>query len=308
MFNLLATGYPSLDYIMPVSHSPSVGETALIDDVVDNSQATIGGCGTNVVVALSRLGLRSGLATIIGDDYEGVLYKSHVSRYRIDSKNIITIRQSKTSRSMLFRNPNGEYQNFFFAGAADEWDDKLHLSGLDSIKYALVTVGPYRYNEQFVNLVNHAGVPLIWQLKPDINAFPPDRAKAFLDASTVVFMNHIEAEFLIKAMQVNDISGLWNEMTKVIIKTQGEDGCTIYTPDSEQHVPAIPTDVVDTTGAGDGFTAGFIAGMIRDYDWLKCAQLGTTLASFVLERVGCQTNLPDTAQLEERYKQNFGDL
>ena len=308
MVDVLATGYPSLDYITPVSHSPMVGETALIEHIVDDSNATFGGCGANVVTALANLRIQTGLATILGDDYQGRLYQEQVSRSRIDARNIIIMPREKTSRSMLYRNPSGEYQNFFFPGASDAWDDTLTLKGLDRTRYALVTVGPYKYNEQFVKLVVEAGVPLIWQLKPDVKAYPPDRAKMFLKSSKVILMNHIEAEYLLNVTNTDNLHDLWNDTTEVMIVTQGESGCTVYTPDSEAVVPAVKTSVQDTTGAGDGFTAGFIAGMLREYDWVKCAQLGSVLASFVVERVGCQTNLPDWTKLQTRYEKNFGTL
>jgi ribokinase len=64
---------------------------------------------------------------------------------------------------------------------------------------------------------------------------------------------------------------------------------------------------VDSTGAGDGFTAGYLAGHFRKFSPQTCARLGAVLASFVIESVGCQTNLPDWSQLTERYQMFFHD-
>jgi ribokinase len=59
---------------------------------------------------------------------------------------------------------------------------------------------------------------------------------------------------------------------------------------------------------GDGFTSGFLAGWLQDRSPLVCAKMGAVVASFVLETVGCQTNLPDWSSMKQRYEENFGEL
>ncbi len=307
--DVLATGYPSLDYILPVSHSPGIGETALLDVLPDDAAATYGGCGINVAVALARLGLRAGVAVVLGDDYAGSLYRSRLREQQIDTSDVTTIPGESTSRSYLFRNPNGEYQNFFFPGAADRWDGKLRLRSLGEAHYALVTVGPYRYNRQFVQAVREANIPLIWELKPDIFAFPAEAMDEFAAASTFILMNHIEARFVGQTLRLDKPDDLLNETTQAVVITHGAEGCRVYTPEGCLEVAAVPVaNIVDTTGAGDAFTAGFLAGIIRKHDLKVSAQIGAVMASFALEQIGCQTNLPNWSLMEARYKTHFGLL
>ncbi len=309
MVDVLATGYPSLDYIIPVSHSPAVGETALIEDVPADHEAAFGGCGSNVAAALSTLGFRAAVATIVGDDREGFLYTSQMRKLGIDTQDIITVQRAKTSRSYLFRNKDGEYQNFFFAGAADQWKGTLRLMNLRRVRYALLTVGPLHYNKQFAETVKTAGKSLIWQLKPDIAAFTQDAMKQFAEASEYILMNHIEADFVKKGLGVGQIKDLINDTTKGIVVTRGEHGCVVYDKDGEYEVKAVsPPSLVDSVGAGDGYTAGFIAGLLKGKDHKTCGQMGSTLASYILENIGCQTNLPRWEPFEARYKEHFGEL
>ncbi len=307
--DVLATGYPSLDYIMPVSHSPGVGETALLDTIPDDSKATYGGCGINVAVALTRLGFRTGVAVVLGDDYAGSLYRSRLRDQQIDLTDVTTIPGTHTSRSYLFRNPGGEYQNFFYPGAADQWNGTLALRSLPGAHYALVTVGPYRYNRQFVGLVRAAGVPLVWELKPDIYAYPAEAMREFAAASTYILMNHIEAQFVAKTLGIRQPGQLLNDTTRAVVVTHGKEGCQVYTPDECLEVAAVPVEnLADTTGAGDAFTAGFLSGILRNHNYRVSAQIGSVMASFVLEQIGCQTNLPDWSHMEARYKTSFGVL
>ncbi len=308
MLDLLATGYPSLDYIFPVSHSPRVGETALLDAALDEVEPLFGGCGANVAVGLRKLGLNTGIAMIVGDDEKGDLYRSYLAERQVDQQDVIVVPGAKTSRSYLFRNRQGEFQNFFFPGAADRWRGTLCLNRLDSTRYALVTVGPYRYNAQFVEQVRKADVPLIWQLKSDIFAFPVDAIQAFAKASTIILMNHLEAEFVRRSLRLNSLNDLLGGSTTALVVTQGAQGAVLRTDAGRQKVNACPVTVVDTTGAGDGFTIGFLAGLLKGYSPLVSTQMGSVVASFVLEKTGCQTNLPDWEQMESRYRDNFGTL
>ncbi|MBN2303113.1 MAG: carbohydrate kinase family protein, partial [Anaerolineae bacterium] len=117
--DVLATGYPSIDYIARVSHSPGVGETALLRTVPDRFH--FGGCGANVAVALAKLGLSAGVAMILGDDRLGEDYSRYLVGLKVNVNNIIRLHGHKTSHSYLFLNENDQHQNFFFPGAADDW-------------------------------------------------------------------------------------------------------------------------------------------------------------------------------------------
>jgi sugar/nucleoside kinase (ribokinase family) len=253
--------------------------------------------------------LRAGVAVVLGDDDAGMLYQLRLREQQIDTSDVITIPGEQTSRSYLFRSPNGEYQNFFFAGAADRWNDTLRLKSLPEAHYALVTVGPYRYNRQFVQLARAARVPIVWELKPDIFAFPADAIVEFAAASTYIIMNNIEARFVGQTLGIGRPEELLNETTQAVVITRGAEGCRVYAPGSCQEVAAVPVaTVVDTTGAGDAFTAGFLAGIIRKHTLKVSAQIGSVMASFALEQIGCQTYLPDWGLMESRYAAHFGTL
>jgi sugar/nucleoside kinase (ribokinase family) len=128
MLDLLSTGYPSLDYICRVSHTPAMGETGLVRS--PPSRYTFGGCGANVAVGLARLGFRTGVAMVVGDDGPGQAYISQLQTEGVDTRDVIRLPRSSTSESRLYVNPEGEYQNFFYPGAADGWQGELRLKSL----------------------------------------------------------------------------------------------------------------------------------------------------------------------------------
>jgi nucleoside kinase len=305
MLDLLATGYPSIDHIVPVSHSPAVGETALISHLP--GAGTFGGCGPNVAVALARLGFRCGLALPLGDDEAGREYRAYLEAGGIDTRNVHNLPGCQTSHSYLFRNPDGDYQNFFFPGAADAWQGELTLNGLDEVRWGLVTVGYYPYNAQFVQRLSERAIPLAWQLKPDVAAYPRPAVEQFVERSSIIFCNRIEADYLCDGLGIGHLRELLGRGVQIIVLTLGSQGSRIITAGEEIEIPAVTRVIVDTTGAGDAFTAGFLAGHFQQYDLATCGRLAAAAASFALESVGCQTNLPDWKSLHNRYIEAFGE-
>jgi nucleoside kinase len=302
--DVLATGYPSIDHISRVSHSPQVGETARLCSVPDTF--TYGGCGANVAVGLARLGFRSGAAMVLGDDSYGKDYIHYLEDQQVDTANCIRLPGEQTSHSYLFLNQEGEYQNFFFPGASDAWDDELALHNLNQYRFVLVSVGQFAYNRQFVHRAQEAGVPVVWNMKADVFSYPKADLGHFLAASSYVLMNHIESDYVLRAFDYQRVDQLLGSTTRGVVITRGEHGAQICTAAGTTTIPAVaPAEVVDTTGAGDGFTTGFLAGLLSDASPEESAQLGAVLASFVIEAVGCQTNLPAWQPAMARYNGHF---
>ena len=305
MLDLLATGYPSLDYICPVSHLPAAGETGLVRSLP--ARYTFGGCGANVAVGLARLGFSAGIAMVVGDDTPGQDYISWLQREGVDTSNVTCLPNSPTSESRLYVDPEGEYQNFFFPAAADAWQGELKLTSLAEARHALLTVGALHYNRQFVRLVQQAGLPLIWQLKPDIYAYPPDALAELAHSSTILLMNRVECEYLTSTLGLSGPADLLSNTTRLVVVTLGAEGSRIYETAQTHQVPIVaPVRSVDATGAGDAFSSGFLAGWLQGRPAVECGRMGAVVASFVLEAVGCQTNLPDRAAMIRRYEENFG--
>ena len=93
--------------------------------------------------------------------------------------------------------------------------------------------------------------------------------------------------------------------------TLGKDGCQIDGNQMNQsiQVSAVPNlKVVDPTGAGDAFRAGFLFGYIRDWPLEKCAKLGSVVASFAISQHGTQEHNFSLLDCQERYRQTYQEL
>lgn len=306
MLDLLATGYPSLDHIAPVTRIPARGETALLKGPVDPMSAAFGGCGANVAVGLQRLGHKTGVAMVMGDDPAGHRYTAYLRAEGVTHQNVVHLAGQMTSSSYLFRSPDGETVNFFYPGAADAWQEPLELQGLNTVRWGLLTVGYLPYNRAFAEQISAAQIPIIWQLKADVAAYPRDALEIFARASRVIFCNRLEAHYLIEGLKLKGLTDLLSYGPEVIVLTAGAEGSQVFTRGGAVRVETARCQVVDTTGAGDAYTAGFLAGYWREYDMVTCGRLGAVAAAFAVEAVGCQTNLPTWNRLLARYQESFG--
>lgn len=301
--DLLTTGYPSIDYIYNVSRSPQEDETAILESF--SSKGSYGGCGLNVAVALAKLGFEVGTSAIFGGDQDGIDYIDYLKSMHIKTENIISLPNCNISRTYIFLNPAGRYQLFFYPGAAGEWQPPLDLKGLEDIGACLVTVGPAHYNQSFVDKIMEAGTPLYWQLKADVQAYPIQQLGRLKRASKLMFMNEAECRYLLGALGAANLQDVLEDHQTAIL-TSGSQGSEVHRKAGFVRVPAIPpSQFIDSTGAGDGFTAGYLAGYFKGFTPQTCARLGAVLASFVIEAVGCQTNLPAWSQLTKRYQAFF---
>ncbi len=305
--DVLVTGYPSIDTIVRVSHSPLSGETAHVLALPEPPM--YGGCGINVAVGLTRLGFNTGAAVVLGEDDEGRTYRAHLESLDINTAQVTMLPDQPTSRSTLYVDPQGRTQTFFLGGAADEWSGALDLRSTAGTTYALVTVGQLDYNRQFVREMRRADIPLVWMMKADVLAYPPDVLREFLDASEYVIMNDVEAEYVLRTIGAASAEDVVQGRCRAMVITRGVDGADVVVSYGTHRVSAVPVaEVMDPTGAGDAFAAGLLAGLLKGASPLASARLGAVVASFVVEAVGCQTNLPDWAAAMARHRAHFGNI
>jgi len=116
-----------------------------------------------------------------------------------------------------------------------------------------------------------------------------------IERSEVIFLSIRESNSLLKGEDYEKgAERLLNIGAKIVCVTLGERGC--YVADSstgESHlIAAYPTDVVDTTGAGDAFAAGFLFGLLRDKSLYESGKTGNLVASFCIREYGGRKGLP----------------
>ncbi len=119
-----------------------------------------------------------------------------------------------------------------------------------------------------------------------------------LKICNILFGNHHEIKRIQETLNMT-IDDLINFGPDIVVTTHGKDGSSICT-DEEIKIDAIIRDTVDPTGAGDSYRAGFLNAYLKGEDLETCGKFASSVASFIVEAEGCQTNVPDENMVRDR--------
>jgi adenosine kinase len=132
--------------------------------------------------------------------------------------------------------------------------------------------------------------------------------RELVDGATYLFSNDYESA-LIHSKTGWDAEQV-RERVQVRVTTHGKDGVVVETRDGERiEVPVVPAvEVIDPTGVGDAFRAGFLAGVSEGLPLERCAQVGCLLATHVIETMGPQEYQLHRGQALARFAESYGAL
>lgn len=305
-YDVLTSGYVSMDQIIKIASPARVGYTSLVTNP-DNTKIQYGGCSVNVAVALCRLGHVAMPILRVGEDWESNGFKSFLQESGVPLDATEVIRGEATSTCYLLQDNNGDHITIYYPGSMDKkYASPVSDEFFKEAKFGVVTVASRPDNEFFVEKCKKFHVPVVFGMKDDFDAFPTEFLKELLQESKIIFTNEVERKIIEDLFALDSIEKLF-EIGKVdvLVTTLGKDGSVCYerTEDGikEHHIGICKIDhVVDATGSGDAYISGFMHGYLQNKPVDECCRLGTALASFIIQAVGCCTNIPSIEALEAK--------
>lgn len=294
-WDVLGVGDIDVDVFVRVQRIPGRDEKAAGDYLGEFP----GGMIANFCCAASRLGVRSALAAVVGDDAHGAVALEGVELFGVDTSQVRVRPGGRTFFCVVFLDASGEK-------ALTTVRTDCHLPRRADLD--LEALGRTR----LVHLMGDDLATARWLAREA-------RARGTLvsldmEAATMAHGIGALAELLgdVELAFVND-AGLREELgtnaregaerlrragARVVVATLGARGCVVAGADGVLELPAVPAAVVDTTGAGDCFNAAFVAGHLRGWGLERCARFATAAASLSLSSLGARGALPDEAQVE----------
>ncbi|MEU6744464.1 carbohydrate kinase family protein [Streptosporangium sandarakinum] len=257
--------------------------------LVDDLQIRRGGCAANIAFGMGCLGLRPVLVGAVGADFAD--YRSWLERHGVDCDSVHTSELHHTARFLCTTDDDHNQIASFYTGAMAE--ARLielgpiadRLGGLD-----LVLVGPndpdamLRHTEE----ARRRGIPFAADFSQQIARMSGDDIRPLLDGAAYLFSNDYEKGMIEQKTGLSAEEVL--DRVEVRVTTLGPKGVAIERRGEPiLRVPAVPElGKADPTGVGDGFRAGFLAGLAWGLSLERCGQLGNLTATHVLEHVGGQ--------------------
>ncbi len=301
-FDVSVVGLYILDILgRPVTAIPEGGNVGFIEEI----RLTVAGTAGGTVIDLAKLGLNCQAVGAVGDDEKADFVIARMQHFGIDCRLMQHVAGIDTSATILNVRPNGERPALHARGASDHFEVTpgmlaevldcrfLHLGGTGLL--ARLDGEPSR---RLLQAGQEAGCVTTWDL---VGAGPGTWAfvEPLLPHIDYFIPSIEEAEILsgLKGVEEN-IRFFQSRGVKCPVLTMGGDGSIVAMGDERIHVPAYAIEVVDTTGCGDAFTAGFIAGLADDRPLAECAHLGTASASLVAGGLGSDAGITDRAQVE----------
>lgn len=287
-------GHTALDYIVDVEKIAGKNESSPVTDYEEYP----GGGAANIAAAITRLGGMSQLISPVGKDFASSGYEKILTDAHVDLSRLYRLDDQKISKAFIFTDEEHNQTTYFYWGASSKFKelepepvDFVHLATADSV-----------YNAKLAQIAGFVS----FDPGQDLVTYSKENLELVLANTDILFANRHEIR-RVSEMTGKSFSEL-KAMIDVIVVTYDSKGSTIYTNEGEFEIPVVSVKAVDPTGAGDAYRAGFLLALTRGYSLPTCGKIGSTVASFVVQARGCQTNLPTWEEMKTRYEANFGKL
>ncbi|MEV0615303.1 carbohydrate kinase family protein [Nonomuraea sp. NPDC050404] len=280
----------------PVERIPEGQDTVLVDQI----RLTAAGAAAGTAVDLVKLGNDVITMGAIGDDELADFLLMVLAKRGVDASRLVRRTGEQTAASILPIRPDGGRPSFHVPGAnlsvtyADLDADVLrragaiHLGGMD-VTFGL---GDPAFFE-LLDSVRSSGTIVTMDLLSEM----PDllgMARAFLPHVDYVLPNEAQALLMTGEQDAESAArALLADGPLGVLVTLGASGSLVVTEAGTEHVPALKTDVSDTTGCGDAYCAGFLTGLLHDRDVPTAARWGTAAAARVATGLGSDAGLTD---------------
>ncbi|MDC3416911.1 sugar kinase [Aquibacillus salsiterrae] len=265
---------------------------------VNSFHKTIGGAESNVAIALSRLGHQVGWISKLGDDEFGLYIRNFIRGEGVDTSQVTFAKLASTAVYFKESQPGQDPKVYYYRkhSAASEMKPLdidqayfkqakfVHLTGITPALSASCKETIYHA----IKLARQSEAKIVFDPNVRLKLWSKQEAKeTLLDIalqSDIVLPGIEEGELITGETEPEKIAAalLKGKVQAVVVKL-GAKGAYFATKDESAYVPGYEVkSIIDTVGAGDGFAAGFLSGLIREWDYKKAVQFGNRIGAYAL--------------------------
>ena len=253
-----------------------------------------GGDAANQAVVLSRLGARAALASRRGDDVFGRVLAETLEGYGVDTSGVAVDPERATAVCAMMIRPDGQRHFCSHKGALAHFCfGDVDLSQLERARVAsiggLCAMRSFDGDDaaRFCKAAKERDAVTVADTKGDREGMDRADLRNMLPYTDYFFPSYDEAAYLSDETEPERIAAVFLRIgAKHVGIKLGADGCYFTDGADAFTLPAYPKEVVDTTGAGDNFMAGFITGLLRGWDARGCCRFGLAAGAICVTRMG----------------------
>lgn len=295
------------NFVTPITRLPHAGELMIVEDIIPDT----GGCAANTGVGLTKLGYKVALIGKVGPDSFGDAIIQDMRRKGLDPVGIKRSPTIPTSKTVIL-SVVGEDRRFLhtFGANADLSLDDVDLSLIDQAR--VLYIGGYlllpRFSQDDLLVLLHRAKEVGAMTVVDV-AVPTTGGEEYtLERSLKKALPYIDA-FLPNDDEALNITGYEDPEDQArafieagcgtVVITMGEKGALLRNNEKTLFAPTFEIEVVDPSGAGDAFDAGFIAGLLEGWDEERTLVFAAAIGASACTKLGCTPGVFTMAEAEE---------
>lgn len=282
-------GNLNVDLIMgPLNQGPEWGK----EKVVKYSQLRIAGQVGYTALALANLGIEINVIANVGDDYYGQFILQQMKKFNINTEGIKVIKEAPTGITVSLVNKEGERALISYLGSMEYFKEKdikekWHL--IEECQYVvfdgyfLLPKLNFDAAGRLLSRIRNSGKTVLLDTGWDPSDWPSrhiEEIKGLLRYTDIFLPSLDEAKVITGEKEPGKVlSTLTQYVSSLVVIKMGQKGSVAIKDGKIYKQPPFKVKAIDTTGAGDTFNAGFLYGVMKDWDLGKTLQFATALAS-----------------------------
>lgn len=270
---------------------------------VPEMRREFGGTAGNIAYNMQLLEGQPLIMATVGEDFS--TYTSWLVNNQISTQHIKQIPNTFTAQAFITTDIEDNQITAFHPGAMTASHEN---SVLEAENVTLAIIAPDGRDGMFQHAREcfEAGIPFLFDPGQGLPMFNGEELLQFIDMADYLAVNDYESQI------IQDKTGLslleLAEKVKALIVTLGAEGSHIYADGQRFDIPCVKADkIVDPTGCGDAYRAGLLYGIQRNWDWLTCGRLASTMGAIKIAHRGGQNHKPTRADIEAIYTQALVD-
>ena len=282
-------------------------EKVSLSFLVDSLDVRRGGCAANICYGMGVLGLNPVLIAAVGKDWAD--YEAWLSRHGVDTSHALVSTTLYTAHFMVTTDDDLNQIASFFPGAMSEARN-IELAPImeKTGRFDMVVISPDDPQAMLHHseVCRNEGIPFAADPSQQMARMSGEEIKLLIDGASYLFLNEYELALAMQKTGWSDREIL--EHVKIRVVTLGSKGAKVESAAGEFVQVGVPQEKskTDPTGVGDSFRSGFIAGLAWGLSHERCAQLGSLIATYVIETMGTQEYRFTSAEFVARFQAAYG--
>jgi len=298
MIDLLTIGDVNADLLLQVQRFPQIDDEVQVDQYI----RTPGGDAANIAVAAAKLGLKSVILGCVGMDEEGRFLAEALQKAGVETKWLQRTVEDKTGLVVGTVRSDGQRNLLSYRGA----NNQRYIQ--PEVHYQINHAEFVHISDPLLREVEETAAFLCQKIKGSISLDPGsitaergvECLAPLLCLCNICFLNENELALLTGEQNSGKAIAILSRFCSgIIVVKRGEKGCLIVDQEQQMEVNGFSVNVVDTTGAGDAFDAGFLYALHSHHPLQEAARFANAVGALTTRALGAQSSQPTLQEVEK---------